>query len=53
MGRGLDTPAGAERLFSGLLHAGGWPASVLAGQVDLDTRLASVNRPPWTAKPRH
>jgi hypothetical protein len=41
--RALGSPVGgAEHLFLGMLHDGGWPLNVISGQVDLDRAEAAV-----------
>jgi hypothetical protein len=41
--RALDSPVGgAEHLFLGMLHDGGWPVSAIAGLVDLARAEAAV-----------
>ena len=41
--RALGSPAGgAEHLFLGMLHDGGWPVSVISGLVDLGRAEAAV-----------
>lgn len=41
--RALGSPVGgAEHLFLGMLHDGGWPVSVISGLVDLDCVEAAV-----------
>jgi hypothetical protein len=41
--RAFGSPAGgAEHLFLGLLHDGGWPVSVISGMVDLERAEAAV-----------
>ncbi len=47
--------AGAEHLFLGMLHDGGWPVAVLSGLVDLDGAeaavLAIINGPGYSPPP--
>ena len=37
-----SSPGGAEHLFLGMLHDGGWPVSVISGLVDLGPAEAAV-----------
>lgn len=55
--RALGSPVGgAEHLFLGMLHDGGWPVSVIAGHVDLAAAeaavLAIVGEPGYRPPPR-
>ena len=55
--RGLGSPVGgAEHLFLGMLHDGGWPVSVIAGLVDLgqaeDAVVGLINDPGYSPPPR-
>jgi Clp amino terminal domain, pathogenicity island component len=54
--RAMGSPvAGAEHLFLGMLHDGGWPVRVLSGLVDLDGAEAAVlgivNGPDYSPPP--
>lgn len=55
--RAMGSPiGGAEHLFLGMLHDGGWPVSVLSDQVDLGQAEAAVlsiiNGPGYSPPPR-
>jgi hypothetical protein len=55
--RALGSPVGgAEHLFLGMLHDGGWPVSVISGLVDLgqaeDAVLGLINDPVYSPPPR-
>lgn len=55
--RALGSPVGgAEHLFLGMLHDGGWPVSVIAGLVDLgqaeDAVVGLINDPGYSPPPR-
>jgi hypothetical protein len=55
--RSLGSPiGGAEHLFLGMLHDGGWPVSVISGQVDFGRAEAAVlgliNDPGYSPPPR-
>lgn len=55
--RTLGSPiGGAEHLFLGMLHDGGWPVSVISGQVDLGRAetavLGLINDPGYSPPPR-
>jgi hypothetical protein len=54
--RSLGTPAGAEHLFLGMLHAGSWPLRPLEPLIDLgaaeDAVLRLLRSPDYTPPPR-
>lgn len=55
--RSLGSPVGgAEHLFLGMLHDGGWPVTVISSQVDLGQAEAAVveilNSPDYSPPPR-
>jgi hypothetical protein len=54
--RSLGTPAGAEHLFLGMLHAGSWPLLPLEPLIDLgaaeDAVLRLLRSPDYTPPPR-